>query len=170
MPILSPLTFIHYWSLIDSILFTARLTAQPGIHDMPMYLDHGWWRRQRGPHTQQCMNKFVSSDRLCGLSNAPCHGDVATRRGCWPGCSLVAFAHLTQDYMECICRYSISACSNIFDIVVCAYHGTCSPSNALSNIHVIVLQGHRLGRSQTAFVHATQDNVCHSSTFQRCLV
>ena len=109
-------------------------------------------------------------DRLCGLSNAPFHGHVAMRRGCWLGRSLVTFAHVTQNYIECICTYSISACSNISDIVVCAYHGICGLSNTLSNIHVIVLQGHRPGHSQTAFIHATQDNDCRSSTIKRCLV
>ena len=109
-------------------------------------------------------------DRLCSLSNPPFHGHVAMQQECWPGRSLVTFAHLTQDYIDCMCTYSISACFNMFGIVVCAYHALCSPSNKLFNIHVIVLQGHRPGCSQTAFVHATQNKVCHSSTIQRCLV
>ena len=170
-PILSPLTFIYYWSLTHRQYHFSGLSDHAARHPWHAHVFGSWVvKTLAGPHTQLCMNECVSSDRLCGLFNAPFHGHVAMWQGCRLGCSLVTFAHLTQDYIECICTYSISTCSNIFNIMICAYHGICSPFNALSNIHVIVLQGHWLSCSQTAFVHATQDNVCHSSTFQRCLV
>ena len=114
MPILSPLTFIHYWSLTHRQYHFSGPSDSAARHPRHAHVFGPWVvETSAGPHTQQCMNKFVSSDRLCSLSNAPFHGHVATWRGCWLGRSLVTFTHLTQDYMECICRYSISACSNI---------------------------------------------------------
>ena len=78
------LLYITGASLIDTIIFPARLTVQPGIHDMLMYLDHGWWRHQLGCILNSAwMNMFhpitfmtgwaLSSTIYVGTRHSCCH-------------------------------------------------------------------------------------------------
>ena len=78
------LLYITGASPIDTIIFPARPTAQPGIHDMPMYLDHGWWRHRLGHILNSAwMNVFhpitfmtgwaLSSTFYVGTRHSCCH-------------------------------------------------------------------------------------------------